>query len=69
MLFLKRLSEIVAKHISLRVLEFQLTSFLKNWDTLYCNFPGEVTVKNSMDRGGWWATIPGVIKSRTQLSD
>ena len=23
---------------------------------------------NSMDRGAWWATVPGVTKSRTQLS-
>ena len=58
----------IAKHI-LRVLEFQLTSFLKDWDTLYCKFPGKVTVKNSMHRGGWGATVPGVTKRRTQLSD
>ena len=25
--------------------------------------------KNSMDRGTWWATVHGVAKSRTQLSD
>ena len=24
---------------------------------------------NSMDRGAWWATVHGVAKSRTQLSD
>ena len=24
---------------------------------------------NSMDRGGWWATVQGVAKSRTRLSD
>ena len=24
---------------------------------------------NSMDRGGWWATVQGVTKSQTQLSD
>ena len=24
---------------------------------------------NSMDRGTWWATVPGVTKNRTQLSD
>ena len=23
----------------------------------------------SMDRGAWWATVPGVEKSQTQLSD
>ena len=23
----------------------------------------------SMDRGAWWAVVPGVAKSRTQLSD
>ena len=26
-------------------------------------------LKNSMDRGTWWATLQGVAKSQTQLSD
>ena len=26
-------------------------------------------LENPMDRGAWWATIHGVAKSRTQLSD
>ena len=26
-------------------------------------------LENSMDRGAWWATVHGVTKSRTQLSD
>ena len=26
-------------------------------------------LKNSMDRGDWWATVHGVAKSQTQLSD
>ena len=26
-------------------------------------------LENPMDRGGWWATVHGVTKSRTQLSD
>ena len=26
-------------------------------------------LKNSMDRGAWWATVHGVEKSRTQLSN
>ena len=26
-------------------------------------------MENSMDRGAWWATIPGVAKSQTQLSN
>ena len=26
-------------------------------------------LENSMDRGGWWATVHGEAKSRTQLSD
>ena len=39
--------------------------------------PGEGTgnplqyscLKNPMDRGAWWATVHGVAKSQTQLSD
>ena len=26
-------------------------------------------LENSMDRGAWWATVLGVTKSQTQLSD
>ena len=26
-------------------------------------------LKSPMDRGAWWATVPGVAKSRTRLSD
>ena len=26
-------------------------------------------LENSMDRGAWWATVCGVTKSRTHLSD
>ena len=26
-------------------------------------------LENSMDRGAWWATVHGVSKSQTQLSD
>ena len=26
-------------------------------------------LENSMDGGAWWATVPGVAKSRTQLSN
>ena len=26
-------------------------------------------LKNSMDRGAWWATVHGVTKNQTQLSD
>ena len=26
-------------------------------------------LENPMDRGGWWATVHGVAKSRTRLSD
>ena len=40
-------------------------------------FPGERNgyplqypcLENFMDRGAWWATVHGVTKSRTQLSD
>ena len=27
------------------------------------------THSNSMDRGGWWATVHGVVKSWTRMSD
>ena len=45
--------------------------------TLYHLLPGEGNgnplqyscLENSMDRGAWWATIHGVAKSRTRLSD
>ena len=26
-------------------------------------------LENSMDRGAWWAAVPGVTKSQTQLTD
>ena len=26
-------------------------------------------LENSMDRGAWWPTVPGVTKSQTQLSN
>ena len=26
-------------------------------------------LENPMDRGAWWATVPGIAKSRTQLTD
>ena len=26
-------------------------------------------LENPMDRGAWWATVHGVVKSQTQLSD
>ena len=26
-------------------------------------------MENSMDRGAWWAIVPGVTKSQTQLSN
>ena len=26
-------------------------------------------LENAMDRGAWWATVHGVAKSQTQLSD
>ena len=27
------------------------------------------SLENSMDRGAWWATVHGVLKSQTQLSN
>ena len=52
-----------------------------NWNTnillvysLAWKFPGKKIcqyscLENPMDRGAWQATVPGVAKSRTQLSD
>ena len=30
---------------------------------------GNPLLENSMDRGAWWATVHGVVKSRILLSD
>ena len=35
-----------------------------NGNPLQCSCLG-----NSMDRGAWWATVHGIAKSQTQLSD
>ena len=35
-----------------------------NGSPLQCSYPG-----NSMDRGAWWATVHGVAKSWTRLSN
>ena len=35
-----------------------------NGNSLQCS-----CMRNPMDRGAWWATVHGVAKSRTQLSD
>ena len=35
-----------------------------NGDPLQC-----FCMRNPMDRGAWWATVHGVAKSQTQLSD
>ena len=35
----------------------------------YCNPLQYSCLENSMDRGAWWATIPGVSKSQTCLDD
>ena len=38
----------------------------------YCDFGNPLQyscLENPMDRGAWWATIHGVAKSRTRLSD
>ena len=32
-------------------------------------YPLQYCLENSMDRGAWWATVPGVTKKQTQLSD
>ena len=26
-------------------------------------------LENALDRGAWWATVPGIAKSQTRLSD
>ena len=31
--------------------------------------PGCLCLENPMDRGAWWAAVPGVTKSQTRLSD
>ena len=37
---------------------------------LHCFFfNGLIVSENPMDGGAWWATVHGVAKSRTQLSD
>ena len=33
------------------------------------NIASPLELEYSMDRGAWWATVHGVAKSRTQLSD
>ena len=33
------------------------------------NLPQYSCLRNPMDRAGWWATVLGVEKSQTQLSD
>ena len=35
-----------------------------NSNSLQCS-----CLENSMDRGGWWATVHGVTKSQTRLSE
>ena len=37
---------------------------VRNGNPLHCS-----CLENSMDRKGWWATVPGVTKSWTQLRD
>ena len=37
--------------------------------TLGVSFKNWITLENPMDRGAWWATVHGVAKSRTRLSD
>ena len=39
-------------------------NFISNGNPLQYSF-----LKNSMDRGAWWATVYGVTKSQTRLSD
>ena len=34
-----------------------------------CNLPQYSCLENPMDRGAWWATVHGVTKSWTQLSN
>ena len=39
---------------------------LENKMATHCSI---LAMENSMDRGAWWATVHGVTKSWTQLSD
>ena len=41
-------------------------SLEKGMDGYPCQYS---CLKNSMDRGAWWATVHGVTKSQTRLSD
>ena len=56
----------------------QSQTWLKRLSTNVCSdFPGEGNgnplqyscLENPMDRGAWWATVHGVAKSQTRLSD
>ena len=54
-----------------------LQSCLALCDPMDCSLPGSAVhgifqyfcLENPMDGGAWWATVHGVTKSRTQLSD
>ena len=39
------------------------------WRREWLSTPVYSCLENSMDRGSWWATVHGVTKSQTQLSD
>ena len=70
-------------HVSVSSLVAQwlkrLSAMQKTWDSILGSgrYPGEGNgnplqcscLKNSMDRGAWWATVHGVAKSETRLSD
>ena len=59
-----------------RIIGYCLFIFISKFDR-YCQLNGEGNgiplqyscLENPMDGGAWWATVHGVVKSRTRLSD
>ena len=59
------------KYTCLEFKSYKLGSLFKNiWNALCYGTPLQYScLENSMDRGAWGATVHGVAKSRTRLSD
>ena len=62
---------------SLKTFDFRMGIWKEKNDLLSKTHPGEgdgnplqyFCLENSMNRGAWWATVRGVTKSRTRLSN